>query len=194
MKAYRPDFITHYYLKGTQPFRSLSALDENEAIEIMRSLFDETVFGARFRDPGEYLRNRRRSERWVRDEFILKGGKPALDYPIYFVLGKSNWLKSRSPYRTLHSEIQIKLSDLAPNDISFTYPDSMISFWLGNEKPDDLFLPALHGQVFTRSEILAIVEQKGDPEKSWNTNLPATLAPYIEAQVWNPEPLKKFLG
>ncbi len=37
------------------------------------------------------------------------------------------------------------------------------------------------------SEILAIVEEKGMPEDDWETNLPRSLAPYIEAQVWNHE-------
>lgn len=115
-----------------------------------------------------------------------------LEYPIYFVLGESRWLIEQSPDRSLHQEIQIRLADFEEGDVSFTYPDSMISFWFGNEKPVDFYLPDFHGKVFTRKEILAIVKHKGDPEKDWQSNLPSTLAPYIEAQVWNPEPLMKY--
>jgi hypothetical protein len=190
MSKYQPDFISHYYKKGTQPFNSLSTLNDIEAIEIMRSLYDETMFGVRFKDPEQYLQKRRRSEKWIREEFILKGGCPVLEYPIYFVLGESQWLITHSPDRSLHKEVRIRLADLEEEDVSFTYPDSMISFWLGNEKPSDLYLPEFHGKVFTRTEILAIVDHYGDPEKDWQIQLPPLLAPYIEAQVWNMKPLK----
>jgi hypothetical protein len=46
--------------------------------------------------------------------------------------------------------------------------------------------------VFTVSEILSLVEAKGLPEEDWETNLPGDLAPYIEAQVWNHEPLAEY--
>ena len=192
MTTYHPEIITHYFRRGTPPFRSLSSLSDDRAVDIMNSLYDETMFGRRFKDPAQYLLNRRRSERWVKEEFILKGGKPGLDYPIYFVLGESRWLFENSPDKSLHMEIQICLSDFEEGDVSFTYPDSMISFYFLNEKPVEFYLPDLHGKVFTRKEILSIVKSKGDPEKDWQINLPPTLAPYIEAQVWNPQPLLKY--
>jgi hypothetical protein len=68
----------------------------------------------------------------------------------------------------------------------------MISLWFGKEKPAEYYLPAYHGKVFTVSEILAIVASKGLPEEEWETNLPRDLAPYIEAQVWNHEPLLDY--
>ena len=46
-------------------------------------------------------------------------------------------------------------------------------------------MPDYHGKVFTLSEILSIVEIKGLPEEGWETNTPASLPHYIEAQVWN---------
>lgn len=160
----------------------------------MKSLYDETIFGARFKEPERYLQNRRRSEKWVRDEFIVKGGHPVLDYPIYFVLGESEWMLTHSPDLSLHREIKIQLSDFEEVDVSFTYPDSMISFWLGKEKPADLYLPEFHGKVFTRKEILAIVDKEGNPEKDWQTYFPDSLAPYIEAQVWNFEPFREYIN
>jgi hypothetical protein len=191
MTKYQPDFISHYYRKGTQPFQSLSTLNDGEAVEIMRSLYDETMFGVRFKEPGQYLQKRRCSEKWIREEFKLKGGCPILEYPIYFVLGESQWLTAHSPDRSLQKEVRIKLADLEEEDVSFTYPDSMISFWLGNERPPELYLPEFHGKVFTRKEILAIVDQHGDPERDWHVHLPPSLAPYIEAQVWNKNPLMR---
>lgn len=192
MKQYRSTFITHYYRRGTPPFRSLSLLPDDQAIAVMRLLADDTPFGERFKDPEGYLSNRRRSEKWVRETFILKGGNPILDYPIYFVFGESNWLKRNSPDRNFHQEIRIELDVFAEGDVSFTYPDSMISFWLGNDTTSDYYLPEFHGKVFTRKEILEIVDRKGDPETDWGVKLPPRLAPYIEAQVWNMAPLKAY--
>jgi hypothetical protein len=186
-------YVTHYYLRGTPPCRSLSALQDEHAISLMKDLCDDSIFGARFRDPVGYLARRRRSERWVHDEFIKKGGLPKQDFPIYFVFGESRWLVQQSPDRQRHAELRIPIDVFDEADISFTYPDSMISLWLSLEKPRGLYLQQYHGIVFTRDEILAIVREKGDPEKDWQSNLPPTLAPYIEAQVWNVAPLEDYI-
>jgi hypothetical protein len=172
MTKYSPTYITHYYRRGTPPFQSLSSLPEDQALDLMRLLADDTPFGARFKDPEGYLQNRRTSEAWVRSEFIRKGGRPQLDYPIYFVLGESQWLVKNAPDRSLHQAIQISLTAFDEGDLSFTYPDSMISFWLGHDPTSVLYLPEFHGKVFTRREILALVDRMGDPEGGWGRNLP----------------------
>jgi hypothetical protein len=186
------DYLTYYYKQGTEPFRSLSALPDKEAIKIMEELCDDTLFGARFKDPVQYMRDRRRTERWVREEFMAKGGQPREAYPIPMVLGTSKWMVKQSPDPGAHGEIRIPLSAFAEHDVSFTYPDSMLSLWFGREKPAEYYLPEYHGRVFTVSEVLSIVELKGLPEENWKTNLPDDLAPYIEAQVWNHEPLVEY--
>ena len=183
------DYLTHYYVKGTPPFRSLSTLPDDEALKLMTALYAETVFGARFKDPLHYLHNRQRTEKWVRSEFIARGGQPQEPYPIYMVLGASPWLIKAAPETPNHGEIRIPLSAFEEGDVSFTYPDSMISRWFGTEKPPEYYQPEYHGKVFTRSEILAIVGARGLPEESWEPRLPEHLAPYIEAQVWNKQPL-----
>jgi len=153
MAKYHPTYITHYYRRGTPPFQSLSSLPDQQTVDLMRLLADDTAFGERFKDPEGYLQNRRKSEAWVRSEFILKGGKPQLDYPIYFVLGKSQWLVKNSPDRSRHQEIQIDLAAFDEGDVSFTYPDSMISFWLGHDPTSVFYLPEFHGKVFTRKKL-----------------------------------------
>jgi hypothetical protein len=183
------DYLTYYYKRGTEPFRSLSALPDAEAIKIMEELCDNTPFGARFKDPVQYMCNRKQTEQWVREEFIAKGGRPREAYPIPMVLGASKWMVEHAPDPDAHGEIRVPLSVFTEYDVSFTYPDSMISLWFGREKPIEYYQPEYHGKVFTVSEILAIVESKGLPEEEWETNLPSDLAPYIEAQVWNHGPL-----
>ena len=186
------DYITHYYDRRKGPFRSISELTDEEAIRIMEALCDDTPYGARFKDPAGYLKNRKETEAWVRQGFIAKGGKPRAPYPIPFALGSSRWLEQAAPVRGRHGEIRIPLSEFTADDISFTYPDSMVSHWFDRDKPVEYYQPGLHGIVFTLPEILAIVKQDGMPEEDWETNLPVDLAPYIEAQVWNHDLLVKY--
>ncbi len=185
-------YLTHYYLSDIGPFQSLSALPDAEAIKIMEELCDDTPFGMRFTNPSEYLRNRQDTERWVREEFIAKGGKPQAYYPIPMVLGSSKWMQKNAPKREGGTEIRIPLSVFTEQDVSFTYPDSMISRWFGREQPVEYYQPDLHGKVFTLPEILSITALKGLPEEDWEINLPDDLAPYIEAQIWNHELLVEY--
>ena len=108
------------------------------------------------------------------------------------VLGSSKWMVEVAPDLERHGEIRIPLTKFTKFDVSFTYPDSMISRWFGREKPEEYYQAELHGKVFTLSEILVIVEKKGLPEEEWESNLPWNLAPYIEAQVWNHELLSEY--
>ena len=179
------DFLTYYYSLDKEPFQSLSQLSDEEAIKIMELLCDDTPFGERFKNPVQYLQNRKETEQWVRAAFIEKGGRPKDEYPISMVLGSSKWMVNASPDKHRHGEIRIPLSLFTKFDVSFTYPDSMISRWMGEEKPDAFYQAELHGKVFTLFEIMTIVEKRGMPEEDWEVKLPENLAPYIEAQVWN---------
>ncbi|MGB5985683.1 MAG: hypothetical protein WBG37_10290 [Desulfobacterales bacterium] len=186
------DYLTHYYSIDKEPFQSLSALPDEEALKIMVELADDTPYGERFKNPAQYLQNRKATERWVRQAFIAKGGRPKDGYPIPTVLGSSQWLVESAPKREKHGEIRIPLSILTSEDVSFTYPDSMISRWFGRKKPGEFYQAELHGIVFTLPEILAIVAERGMPEEDWEIKLPKHLAPYIEAQVWNRELLLEY--
>ena len=189
------DYLIHYYRSGTEPFQSLSALADMEAVRIMQDLYVEgSVIWERFKDPHEYLQARRQTEQWLRQGFIAKGGDPQASYPIYMVLGRSKWILSMADAATLAttSEMQVPLSIFRECDVSFTYPDSMVSFMLENEKDAGYYLPDYHGKVFTLSEIHSIVESNGLPGEGWGTNLPSYLANYIEAQAWNHKPLLEY--
>lgn len=186
------DYLTHYYQRDIGPFQSLSALPDEEALKIMEALCDDTPFGSRFKDPARYLNNRKETERWVREGFIAKGGKPQESYPIPMVLGSSKWMVANAPKQEGSAEIRIPLAVVTEFDVSFTYPDSMISSWFGREKPAEYYQPDLHGRIFNLSEILSLVATKGLPEEDWGVKMPANLAPYIEAQIWNHDLLANY--
>lgn len=186
------EFLTHYYKAGTTPFRSLSALSEAEAIQIMKSLYvDDAVWG-RFNKPTQYLQQRKKTELWLRQEFILKGGCPKEIYPIYMVLGVCDLLE-RNMEDAKAAKIQIPLSEFKEDDLSFTFLDSMFSFSLGQDKPAEFYQSEYHGKVFTLSEIISIIKKKGAPSEGWWGKIPIDFIPYIEAQVWNHQILSRYL-
>ena len=88
------DYLVHFYKRDGEPFQSLSALPDAEAIRIMQSLYVEgSVFWERFKDPAWYLQARRQIEQWMVAQFIAKGGAPRMQHPIYLVLGWTKWLR-----------------------------------------------------------------------------------------------------
>ena len=189
------DFLLHFYRKGSRPFQSLSSVPDEQALAIMKGLFVEgSIFWERFRDPLGYLSFRKQVEKKLRNEFLLKGGKPKRDYPIYLVLGRPKWTLQSADIETTSTtdEITVPLAIIPAEDLSFTYPDSMVSAILAEEKNPDYYEPDYHGKVFTLKEILGIIEAKGLPGEGWQTKMPRRYAHYIEAQVWNQEVLLNY--
>jgi hypothetical protein len=189
------DLLLHFFRKGSKPFQSLSDIPEYQALSIMRRLFVEgSILWERFRDPSSYLFFRKQVEQKIRNDFLLKGGMPQERYPIYFVLGRPKWIEDAADAQTINTtdEITIPLSILTPEDVSFTYPDSMVSAMMESAKNPEYYEPDYHGKVFTLTEIAEIVTQKGLPGDKWQTRMPKHLAHYIEAQVWNRKPLLEY--
>ncbi len=181
------DYLTYYYKAGTIPFRSLSVLPEREAIRLMNEQYSDDPVGGRFRHPEIHLRDRRETEKWLREAFVLKGGQPVDDHPIYLVLG---YYEEFDTLRTQYhfNVLRIPLSWIDDTQISFTFFDSMYSFRLGRDRPSEYYQERYHGKVFTKTEILSIVREKQESGESWWWGrIPQDYFPFIEAQVWNHE-------
>jgi hypothetical protein len=189
------DRLVHLYKRGAEPFRTLSALQEADAVSIMKSLYRAgSIFWDRFEDPVAYLRLRKQIEQSIRETFVKMGGMPREPHPIYMAFGRTRWMENDLDALTLATttEIEVPLSLFEEYDVSFTYPDSMVSFLLAREKHPEYYLPEFHGKVFTLSEIRSLVESNGLPGERWGTNLPSSMPNYIEAQVWNHQPLLEY--
>lgn len=190
------DFMLHVYKTGSHPFRSLSGLPEGQAHAIMRSLYrKDSVFWERFADPDGYLSKRKQVELYLRAEFQRKGGLPKESYPIYFMLGRPPWITEVADAATLATteEIEVPLSIFDKTDVSFTYPDSMVSALIAEQRNPEYYEPEFHGKVFTQEEITGIIDCMGLPGDQWKTKMPRNFAHYIEVQVWNGELLSEFL-
>lgn len=191
------DHLTHFYRKGRQPFQSISALPEDEALRLMQDLYvaGSTIW-ERFKDPRDYLQARRITETWLREAFIARGGQPQQPNPVYLVYGRTRWLDLHGDAATLATtaEIDVPIALFTARDISFTYPDSMVTRRLAEQKEADYYLADFHGKLFSLDEMVAIVTAQGLPGTGWGNTLPEVYPNYIEAQVWNKRALLEFLN
>lgn len=116
-----PNYIVHY--NRGEPFRSISEVSQKNLSGVLSTLNESNAWGLnRFSDP-EYLPKRLQVEQKIRSEFINRGGKPELQYPIYFFLGSN----ARFEEHKSNIGYKINLGDLPPHALSFTYGDSMFS-------------------------------------------------------------------
>jgi len=177
-------FITHYYLKGTKPFQSLTRIPFEEAIKVADELKNrsEKIF-RRFNNAEMYLKERITTEKWLKEEFIKQGGCPQCDNHFYFVLGNSSHLEEA--FDDKYSKVQLLLESVNENEISFTYSDSMASRFLTFEKDAPYYNADYHGRVFTKEKILKVIEQYGLTGERWRNDRTRKYDYYIEAQVWN---------
>ncbi len=161
---------------------NLSDLPFEEAERIQKSICKEgKVFASRRND--EYLAVRRALEDRVRNLFIEKGGRPVRERPHYMTLGPCSWLKE---WYVEGCELNIPLSSFKPDTISFTYGDTFPAMRYQDGKP-------YRGKVYTVKEISGIIETYGLPQE-WNKDGKYGPERYIEAQVWDDEPIKRYLG
>jgi hypothetical protein len=110
------------------------------------------------------------------------------------IYGRTQWVQAAANEltRATTCEIEVPLALFEPWEISFTYPDSMVSAIMAAQQDPAFYLPQFHGRVFTLSEIQEVVTACGLPGDTWGMNLPSHLANYIEAQIWNHQPLHAF--
>jgi hypothetical protein len=176
--------LTHYYHQNERPFQSLSALSDRDALEIISSLQGRAgLVYRRFNNPESYLKLRRETENWLRNEFINKGGKPKSNYPHYFVVDRSTWIEAG--YNGHFDRIEMPITSIDPEQISFTYPDSMVSYWLQTQTDKDYYRSEYHGRVFSLAETTQLIDRFGIPDREWETQANRKYDLFIEAQVWN---------
>jgi hypothetical protein len=184
--------LTHYYHKEEPPFRSLSVLNIEEALTIATQLqAKEGSVYRRFKQPKKYLEARIATEKWLKEEFIKKGGEPKTTFPFYMVIENSTWIEEG--YNGQSKKIQISVSEFNLKEISFTYPDSMISYWLKDKKQEPFYQPDYHGQVFRLDEIVQIIKKSGITVEEWKLEKTRKYDIFIEAQIWNEQGILNYL-
>jgi hypothetical protein len=175
-----PDFLCHYYEETDGPLRNLSDLPEAEAQMVLERIrIEGNRFASQRKD--DYVAVRHVLEDQVRRLFMEKGGRPVRLHPHYFVLGECAWLKSWYPHGC---ELRIPLRVFRAESISFTYGDTFPAMRYKDGRP-------YRGKVYTLAELPGLVEQYGLPQV-WNADGRGGPERYIEAQVWEDQPLQEF--
>ncbi len=187
------NFLTHYYKKGDQPFRSISELSKIEALRHI-SQYDpeEALVYRRFHNPEKYLEERNATEIWLYEEFKNKGGRPEKLFPYYLVLGESDYIFKG--YNENCNIISIPIEQIDESKISFTYPDSMVSYWLKDQKSSEKYFQSkYHGVVFTLDEIFDLLREVEHFERVWEDEETRAFDFFVEAQLWTESPILGFL-
>jgi hypothetical protein len=181
-----PKFLFHYYELDNGPFRNITEYGLKKA----ESIQNQISKGFNSKRPDNYIDLRFSLEKRIKEQFILKGGKPNRNDPFYFTLGECNWAKS---WYVNPGVIKIPLTDFKPNQISFTYPDSMVSFQFYDEPKLATYRKNCNGQVFILSEISNLINEYGLPtEEKSQTQENLKFDKYIEAQIWDDEIINEY--
>lgn len=183
---YIPEYLFHYYELKNGPFLNITEQGYDKAENIQNTIIE----GWNSKRPKNYLTLRFSLENRIREHFILKGGKPNRKDPFYFTLGECEFAKS---WYVNPGVIKIPLTAFKPEHISFTYPDSMVSYQLHDEPKLKTYQKDCNGQVFLLDEINTLIEAYGLPtEQKSQSEERLKYDKYIEVQVWDDEIIKSY--
>ncbi len=189
-----PETLHYYYESSRPPFLSLSELPESKFSALMEDFGNLDTAENRFDEDWKrdfYLFFRPYTEEKLRAAFIEKGGKPNLKAPRYFSLGPTNWFLD---WYEEPAMIEIPLKEIPSELISFTYPDSMTSLLIAEDRfePFAKFKQPYHGEVFRLDELSRLIEQYGFPDENDPTNQEYGNR-IIEAQIWDVKLLEPYI-
>jgi len=175
-----PEYLYHYYEFKNGPFRNITEHGVEKALAIQSKISD----GWNKKRPPNYIELRFGLEMRLKEQFISKGGKPTRDDPFYFTLGECEWAKS---WYINPGVVKIPISDIKSEHLSFTYPDSMVSFQFYDEPKLAKYRKEANGKVFLFNEIEeALIKVYGIPsEENCESHEEMKYDRYIEAQVWD---------
>lgn len=182
-----PDFISHYYEAERGPLQSVTSHEKEKAREIIRQITARKE-GFSSNRPPQYIDWRMEVEEWLRKGFVAKGGNPKKATPHYFVLGECDWLLS---WYKNGAVLKKRLCDIDPAQISFTYPDSMVSYQLNQyhiKGDNPLYKTSdyreYHGNVYLYKELHDVIARYGMPTGKTIEGKNTSHEMYIEVQVW----------
>ena len=189
-----PSQVRHYYRSARRPFLNLSDLVEEQLDIVIDGLMHERRSGEHRRAFGRrYMELRRRTEFKMRERFLDAGGRAERTSPHYFVLGKSRWFEGLADDM---KAVVLHLDELPEDSTSITYPDSFTAMALAPEYGLPYKPRPYHEQVFRLDQLPDLVERLGlpeDPVGGYDDYESRPFEMYVEVQLWNDEPIARFL-
>lgn len=180
-----PDFLTHYYRE--YPFRCLTELDPAAMDSVLAELARSRTLPRRLTSPF-YFERRRWYEGVMREQFLGKGGRPRRERPHYLVLGASELWATIEPH-----SLRVPLADIPDDVISFTYTDSWCAYVDRTLRDEPIPRKPQYGTVYRRAELPDLFAQYGWPGERWQSEPDWEHDVYVEAQVWDDEPLRRWM-
>ncbi|MCU1602074.1 MAG: hypothetical protein JWO22_2783 [Frankiales bacterium] len=190
-----PDFATHYYLPGRKPFQNLSDLSEEAVLAVMSDLNEMRRQGVQHRPFGRgYIAWRRLTETRLREVFLASGGQPERAAPHYFCLGTSTWFEGLAlGMRSL----SLPLSDLPPEQTSFTLVDSFSAMGFGPQFGYPATAVPERAAVYPISRLERVLERYGMPDVTpradYTSFADELVESFVEVQLWTDAPVQHFL-
>lgn len=136
-----------------------------------------------------YLPRRRQIEQTMLKQLVGQGGRQIRDIPHYVILGTwSHWENDDG-----FDSVAIPLGAFPSEVISFTYPDSWVSFVGERLSGEPLPRFPYHGRIYRLDELESLVREHGLPGERWRTEEQRRMETYIEAQIWDDLPLREYL-
>ena len=132
-----------------------------------------------------YVEDRLGYEDILRDEFTKKGGIIKRRVPHYMVVEHSPWL---STWFENCGVIKIPVEEFDLKTVSFTYGDSHPTF---SPRPRNDDWKEYRRKLYTYDEILELIKKYGLPQ-DWNNDGSHGPERYIEAHIWNDEPINSY--
>ena len=170
--------LVHYCHPDCEPLQNIMRLPEREAFALAARLSEthpETTAFYRFADFHNYYPRRLEADSRLRTAFLSRGGQPAQEHPLSFVLEGSDYLDT---WFGLGKVLQLPLRCVPEEQISFTLGDSLSTL----EHTGAFSLLTL---ADLRSRIT------GHPEGASGFLRDARLQHhYIEAQLWDDTPCR----
>ena len=176
-------YLYHYFDKRSGPFKSLTALAEEDAFSVLERVKHERPSSLAAQRDTDYITKRMNCERIVRKEAENKGIIMDIPSPHYMVVEHSPWLDT---WFEEPGVIKIPIEELDTRKISFTYGDSMPTF-----SPRVTDGKEYRKKVYTYEEILDVIARYGLPQE-WNNDGAHGPERYIEAQVWTDDPIMRY--
>ena len=178
-------FLYHYYDRKVGPFRNLSDLSIDAAMDLLDAIRKKKPDTMCAKRQTSYIQDRLYYEKILRDEFIKKGGQVARKAPHYMIVEHSPWLSS---WYDNMAYIKIPIEEFDVNTLSFTYGDSHPTF---SPRVNDG--KEYRKKRYTYEEILDIIEKYGLPQ-DWNNDGKFGPERYVVVHIWSDETIKNYIS
>jgi hypothetical protein len=188
-----PAFLTHYFEADKGPFRNICDLEDDELALVIAAEREASTAFNRFALGPDFFKIRRAADDLLIEEYREKFGVAPSTRPFFAVLGTFD--RTLTMFRDGRS-LQIELDLLAPEHVTFMYPDHFNLVWSkGIFTPDFSYTyRSYHELLFTYAELpAAFAVHRFDELIAQARRQGMWVCSYLEAHIWDSEIRRRFI-